>query len=285
MRKETRISVTIPVKGVPPSIVPSLRGFLNQTISPHEIVVVGVDKDLARIRESLHRQENGEIKFIGFLGDKNEARNRGFLESSGGFVLYADHDMIPKVDLIESCIKLLDKFDVLIIPERVVGGKKLLEKIHRLEKEMVMDDVDAITPRLFRRAIFKNGEMPFDKKFGVLDEWGFSLKLKRKKPRVGVSDSFLSIATEDLTLWREIRKNFHKGLWVRNLILADREEGLRRINVAKRGIRFYGSRLNYFKKEPILFSGLLFLKFIELISFMSGYLVSNFIKIQKKGVT
>ncbi|MCH7951793.1 glycosyltransferase family 2 protein [Patescibacteria group bacterium] len=274
MKKETRISIVIPVKGTPPSLLSSLKGFLNQTMSPYEIVIVGASKDLAKIKKSLNSKEKGSVKFIKFLGGKNEARNRGVLDSTGEFILYADHDMIPQTDLIESCMNLLERFDALIIPERGAGGGNLLKEIHRLEKEMVMDDLDAVTPRLFRRALFAGEELPFDRKFGVLDEWGFNLKLKTKNPRIGMADSFLTIAAEDLTLWRGIKKQFRKGLWVRNLISADRQEALRRINPVKRGIQFYGSRLNILKKEPIVFSGLLFLKFIDFVSFFSGYVMS-----------
>lgn len=277
--KTTKISVIITAKNASEAISACLRGFLNQTVLPYEVIVVGANLHLAKIKKSLNSEEKKKIKFIKFFGDKNEAWNAGFSQSLGEFVLYADYDMVPQANLIESCIKKLNEFDALIIPERGINEGDFLKKTHSLEKELVMEDDDALTPRLFRRSMFKNGEMPFDRKFGILDEWGFNLKLKTKNPHIGIVESFFTVA-DNLTLLEEMKKNFKKGLWIRNLISADKEEGLRRINPVKRGIQFYGKRLFFLKKEPILFLGLILLKFIDLASFFLGYLTSFVIRPQ-----
>lgn len=274
--KTSKISVIITVKNASDAISACLSGFLDQTVIP-EIIIVGPNKDLEKIKKSLNRSKIIGIQFIDYYGDKNGARNIGFRESAGDFVLYVDQDMTPQTNLMENCMKMLKDFDAIIIPEKGTGGVGFLEKVHSLEKELVMEDSDALTPRLFRRSMFKNGDMPFDRKFGILDEWGFNLKLKSKNPRIGIAESFFTVAV-DLTLLEEMKKNFKKGLWIRNLMAADKEEGLRRINPVKRGIQFYGKRLVVLKKEPILFPGLILLKFIDLVSFFLGYLTSFVIR-------
>lgn len=276
--KTTKISVIITVKNASEAISACLNGFLNQTVIP-EIIIVGPNKDLEKIKKSLNRGQIMGIQFIDYFGDKNGARNIGFRESSGDFILYVDQDMTPQTNLMENCMKMLKDFDAIIIPEKGIGGPGFLEKVHSLEKELVMEDIDALTPRLFRRSMFKNGEMPFDRKFGILDEWGFNLKLKSKNPRIGIVESFFTVA-DNITLLEEMKKNFKKGLWIRNLMEADKEEGLRRINPVKRGIKFYGKRLVVLKKEPMLFLGLILLKFIDLVSFFLGYLTSFVIRHQ-----
>lgn len=270
------ISVLIAIKEADLRIISCLKGFLNQTVAAHEVIIVGEDQKLRKIIKQLHFEEKKKIKFVPFLGDKNGARNIGFRESAGDFILYVDQDMTPQTNLMENCMKMLKDFDAIIIPEKGKDGPGFLEKVHSLEKELVMEDIDALTPRLFRRSMFKNGEMPFDRKFGILDEWGFNLKLKTKKPRIGTVESYL-IVSENLTLWEKMKKNFEKGRWMHNLLLEDKKEGLRRINPARRGIQFYGSRLNILKKQPILFSALVFIKFVDFLSFLSGFLVA-FIK-------
>ncbi|MBI2028791.1 glycosyltransferase family 2 protein [Candidatus Gottesmanbacteria bacterium] len=276
--KTTKISVIITVKNTSEAISACLSGFLNQTVIP-QIIIVGPNKDIEKIKKSLNRGQIMGIQFIDYLGGKNEARNIGFNESSGDFVLYSDQDMIPETNLMEKSTKMLKDFDAIIIPEKGTGGPGFLEKVHSLEKELVMEDVDALTPRLFKRSMFNNGEVPFDRKFGILDEWGFNLKLKTKNPRIGIVKSFFTVEN-NLTLLEEMKKNFKKGLWIRNLIAADKEEGLRRINPVKRGIQFYGKRLVFLKKEPIFFSGLVLLKFIDLASFFLGYLTSFVVRSQ-----
>lgn len=276
--KTNKISVIITVKNAAEAISASLNGFLNQRVIP-EIIIVGPNKDLEKIKKSLSRSQIMGIRLIDYFGDKNGARNVGFSESSGNFVLYADQDMTPQTNLMENCMMMLKDFDAIIIPEKGPGGPGLLAKVHSLEKELVMEDIDALTPRLFRRSMFKNSEMPFDRKFGILDEWGFNLKLKSKNPRIGIVESFFTVA-DNLTLVEEMKKNFKKGLWIRNLMAADKEEGLRRINPVKRGIQFYGKRLVVLKKEPILFPGLILLKFIDFASLFLGYLTSFVIRPQ-----
>ena len=217
------------------------------------------------------------IKIIQFDGDKNEARNIGFSRSSGNFVIYSDEDMIPEENLIEECSKYVKKFDALIIPEYGTSTEKFISKIYSLEKELVDSDPNALTPRLFKRSLFKNNEMPFDRKYGVLDEWGFNLKLDEKKPKVG-KIKFSSYAVIDSsTIETRIKKSFKKGQWIRSIFKVNKEEGLRRSNPVKRGIQFYASKLYYFKKTPIIFTALLLIKLLDATFFFLG-LFTSFIK-------
>jgi len=276
MKKNKRISVVIPVKGTPSSLQSCLRGFLNQSSDVHEIIVVGSKDYLIKIKNYIVANEKKRIIFLNCSGDKNEARNIGFLRAKGDYVLYADDDMVPQENLIEECTKYANNFDALIIPEQGISTRGYLSKIYSLEKKIVSSDPDALTPRLFRRSLFKNSEMPFDKKFGALDEWGFNFKLKAKKPNVGTIKLSLFTVIDHSTLTNRIKKSFKKGLWIRNLIATDKKEALRRINPIKRGVEVYGKKLNLFIKNPIIFSGLIFIKFLDFFSFISGYLFSFF---------
>lgn len=273
MRKKTKISVTIPVRETPSSLLESLKGFLNQTVLPYEIVVVGASNDLAKIKNSINNKMKKRIKFIEFFGDKNEARNKGFLESSGEFVLFADHDMIPQVDLIESCIESIGKLDALIIPEYGLAGKSYLSKIFALEKKIVMDDMGAQTPRLIRKSLYKKNELPFNSNFGVLDEWGFYIGLKRRKPKIGRVKKHFTVKDE-LGFIERVQKSYRKGLWIKNLIGEDKVEGLRRTNPVKRGIVVYANNIKYIKKQPLVFVGLVLIKILDLAFFSIGLLFS-----------
>lgn len=271
MKAKPKISVCILTKGVPLSLGKVLQGYMKQTVKPHETVVVGskVDIKALKVKIDLGRK----IKFIEFSGDKNDGRNIGLLKTSGDYFLYSDNDMIPQKDLIEKCTQKAEEFEAIIIPEYGVKTGGFLEKIYSLEKNLVNSDSNAITPRLFKRSLFKNGDMPFDKKFGVLDEWGFNLRLISKKPSMTTVNSSFTIIDKS-SLIKRLKKNYEKGLWVKNLVKDNLQEGLRRVNPIKRGIKFYSSKSHYFKKTPIIFILLLLVKLLDFIAFYLGFFVS-----------
>lgn len=276
--KKKQISIIISTLNAPQTLLDALRSYFNQNVKPLEVVVVCRSQALEKIQNFIENNNMTDIvKLVKFDGDKNDAKNIGFSKSLGDFIIYADDDMIPRNNLIKECLKVADNFDALIIPEYGIATERYLNKIYSLEKELVNSDPDALTPRFFKRTLFKNNEMPFDKKFGVLDEWGFNLKLKAKKPKVGTIESSFTII-DNSTLGNRIKKNFKKGLWIRNLIKDNKKEGFRRANPIKRGIQFYSSKSNYFKKTPLIFTSLLFIKLLDALSFFLGLFASFTVK-------
>lgn len=275
MKLNPSISVSMATVNTSPGLFKSLTAYFSQTVKPLEIVVVCDSKNFDQINRFLKtNQKNQRVKLIEFNGDKNEARNIGFSQLSGKFVIFVDADMIPGKNLIEECSKIADKFDALIIPEAGVVNGGNLAKIYALEKELVCHDPDALTPRLFRCSLYSGGEMPFDKKFGVLDEWGFSLRLKSKKPRVGTLMSSGFTVIDKATLGVRIAKSFQKGRSLKNLMAEDKAEAFKRTNPVKRGIQFYWSQSGYFKRSPIIFMALLLIKLVEAIAFFLGFIYS-----------
>ena len=122
------------------------------------------------------------------------------------------------------------------------------------------------------KSLFKN-EKPFDPKFGVLDEWGFNIKLKTKYPKIGIVNSSFTVI-ENQSLFERIKKSYQKGLWIKNLYEENKEEAFRRVNPINRGVKIYTRNFKYFKIEPILFTMLLAVKFLEVTAFFAGYAVS-----------
>lgn len=265
------ISVIIATKNADKLLKEVLGGFMKQTKSPKEIIVVGPKRVIKNIRKSF--KLNG-VNLITSNGDKNSARNRGFELSRGSHVLYVDDDMVPSPNLIEKCLDNLDSNNALIVPEYGHSGDDLLSRIFNLEKRVAMTDKDALTPRLFRRDLFKRQEKPFNPEFGVLDEWGFYANLKSKKPRVGKADGQFTV--KDRLGWvQRVRKNFNKGRWVGSLKAKDPEEGNRRSSLVKRGLKVYLGNLKFLFEDPITFVGLVVIKLADYLSFSVGNLVSK----------
>lgn len=260
---KNRVSVVIPYKDelAAYQMRDCIKSLLIQTVPPYEIIAVGkIDLKFGRL-----------IKHIKSLGDKNQARNIGIEHASGDYILYLDHDMITEPNLIENCLSLVPRYDAVIIPEKGQGGN-FWENCQKLEKELIKYDIHTVTPRFYKRLLFKKGELPFDGRFGLLDEWGFNHKLVKIKAKIGYSQSCLNVKQNGLTLKNEIKNKFHRGYWMKNFYAIDKNEAWVRINPIERGFFFYGKRLIYLFKEPIYFPGLILLKTIDFIAFMAGYI-------------
>lgn len=271
MTKRSDISVFINVKGISPTVGNTIHGFLNQSVLPLEILVIGDRASIKNTQQLLAESEKTRVKWISFSGDKNDARNKGFECSRGQFVFFVDHDMIPSSTLIAESDSLVLTHDVLIIPEVGKSQGNLLERIFSLEKKLVMEDPAALTPRLFRRSYFNSKQLPFDSRFGVLDEWGFYIKLKKNNPRIAVTKSIVTVIDND-SIFSRLIKNFKKGQSIHHLAKTDSDEAIRRVNPLTRGVFFYGRRLSRIFSQPIEFVGLVCVKFLDLTSFTLGYL-------------
>ena len=69
---------------------------------------------------------------------------------------------------------------------------------------------------------------------------------------------------------------------MKNFFSIDKEEAWGRVNPIKRGILFYGKRINNLFSDPAHFIGLVFLKLIDLMAFMAGYLIGSFVNLDSE---
>lgn len=273
MEKESSVSVVVPIKKETESLVVCLRSVLKQSFPADEIFVIGSLLDILATKKQLTSQERMKIEFIEFYGDKSEARNMGVMNSSGSFILYLDHDMRLEKNVLEKCFEMDDGFDALIIPEKG-WGNKFWQRVKKLEKRLIMHDLHTVTPRLFRKDFFQN-ELPFNPSFGLLDEWGLNQKLMFRKAKVGIVQAYITVIEKDFSLKEEMKKKFRRGLYMPIFFRVDKKEAYRRMDPVRRGILFYGKKLGWLLKEPLVFSGLLFLKMLHFLSFYTGYLAGR----------
>lgn len=285
-RSDISIAIAFKNKEFITSLVDCINSFLDQTISPVELIVVGTRNDLSILPNYFSKKKFRLINIIYSNVDKNEARNIGIEKATSKYVMYIDHDMRAKKKLLQECIKSSKKYDALFIPEKGIGGTYWNECL-KLQRELIQYDLDTITPRFFRKNIFQKGEKPFSSEFGELDEWGFNLFLQKKKAKVGSVKSFVLIK-DDINIIKKIKNKYLRGLWLSNFYKANNKETWRRVDPIKRGVIFYSKRLNYLFEQPTIFMGLLFLKVTALIAFFTGAFVGLLFppdrKIMKKDI-
>lgn len=277
------ISITIAIKGVQniPSLKKCVKSLLTQTFKPLEIIIVGEEEEISVIRFSSPKNSNINIRKIFASVDKNEARNIGILNSKGNYILYVDHDMRADKRLLENCFNKISICDALIIPEKS-NRPGFWGNCKRLERELIVYDLHTVTPRFYKKSLFDKNEKPFDSKFGLLDEWGFSNKLMKKRIKLGYSDSFILVDDANFSVLNEIINKFKRGLWMKNFYHQDRTDAWARINPVKRGLLFYSRKMGYLIKEPKYFLGLIILKTLDFVAFMTGYLTGYLFNLEKK---
>src|SRR3989338_162891 len=103
-----KISVIIPAYQHSKELPDCLESIFAQTLKPAEIIAVN-DGSTDNTAEVLEQYKN-RVKIIAQDNKgANSARNRGFDESSGDFVIFCDADIIMRPDCLEKIAKLLEK--------------------------------------------------------------------------------------------------------------------------------------------------------------------------------
>ena len=270
---KNQVSVSIAIKGREnySSLKACLFALEKQTYKNFEVILVG-DRELKNFKFKFKDHRIAFDKLI-ISGDKNEARNAGFSKAKGKYFLYLDHDMRAQENLLESCLKSSKKFDAIIIPEKGEGGN-FLANCRKLERELIAYDLDTVTPRFFKHSIIDRGELPFDKRFGLLDEWGFNIKIKNKRVSTGIAKSYLLVSDTNASVKASVKNKFQRGLWMKNFQSIDSQEAWRRIDPIKRGVIFYAKNIHYLLKDPLHFIALMALKLIDMTAFLAGYMIA-----------
>jgi len=115
MEEKIRTSVIIPTKDRFAETLRCAKSILNQTILPHEIIIVDSSRKKvlnALIRETFpHAACN--IRYFHYKGSNNMARNKGIRHSTGDIVFFFDDDVVLDKDYIKEIMKVFerDKYD------------------------------------------------------------------------------------------------------------------------------------------------------------------------------
>lgn len=105
----SRISIIIPAYQHAGELPDCLESLFAQTLKPFEIIVVN-DGSTDNTSEVLEFYKNRGVKIIEQENKgANAARNRGFDESSGDFVIFCDADIIMRPDCLEKMAEALKK--------------------------------------------------------------------------------------------------------------------------------------------------------------------------------
>ncbi len=125
------------------------------------------------------------------------ARNRGFDESRGEFVIFCDADVVMQPGMIEKMVKALDGGDVAYVYSGFRFGWKVFGAVEFDEKKLKTHNF-IHTTSLIRREVFP----------------GFDVKVKR---------------LQDWDLWLTLLENGHRGVCIDEVLFAVQVDGESRV--------------------------------------------------------
>ena len=106
------ISIIIPAYQHAKEIEHCLKSIFNQTFTDYEIIVVN-DGSTDNVLEVLEKYKSVPSRRIKIINQENKgaaaARNRGFKESGGDFILFCDADMVLNSKMLEKLLKALNE--------------------------------------------------------------------------------------------------------------------------------------------------------------------------------
>jgi glycosyltransferase involved in cell wall biosynthesis len=170
------VSVVVTTKNEEKNIENCLKSILAQTYKGVEIIVVD-NFSTDKTREIALKYTNGVFE----KGPERSAqRNFGMIEKSGGkYVMFIDADMILWPNLIEDCVRQIEKGAVsaLWIPE-IVLGKRFFSKCRRFERSFY-DGTVIDGSRFFKKDRFV-AVGGFDCKMSGPEDWDLDKKIGRE---------------------------------------------------------------------------------------------------------
>lgn len=187
------ISIIIPVYNQANKLVKCLDSILNQTFKDFEIIIVN-DGSTDNINEVIKDYKNKlratsyELRVVSQENKgANSARNRGFVEAKGEYIIFCDADVIMEPDMLAIMLKALrDNPSASYAYSSFMWGKKLF-KLWPFSAEKLLKMPYITTTTLIRREHFP----------------GFDEKLKR---------------LQDWDLWLTMLEQGHTGVWINKVL-------------------------------------------------------------------
>ncbi len=177
-----KVSIIIPVFNHARALIKSFDTILKQNFKNFEVIIVNdgsddnFDKAIQKIKNKT-KQNNLDVKIF---SQENQgapsARNHGFSESTGDYIIFWDADIIAKKNMLSEMVKILDtntRIDFVYSQFRF-GFKKFSSFDFNFDKLKELNYVH--TSSLIRR----NSIFPWDEKLKKFQDWDYFLTLAEK---------------------------------------------------------------------------------------------------------
>ena len=189
------ISIIVPVYNVEKYLDKCLNSLVNQTYKDFEVIIVndGSPDNSQDIIDKYVRDNNnfkGYIKENGGLGD---ARNFGITKANGDYLIFIDSDDYVDKYLVEECMKVINKYDLIIYEyesinesnnsKEIIKNKYNEDTVYKLSNNMdIMNNIhNCAWNKCYKKSLFKDITYPK----GWYEDLGTTYKLLDKANSIG----------------------------------------------------------------------------------------------------
>jgi len=258
------VSVIITTKNEEKNIKTCLVSIKNQTYQNIEIIVVDNNSI-----DSTKKLASEYTKYVYNKGPERSAqRNFGASKSKGKYLLFLDADMKASRKVVEECVKAIELRDVggIIIPEESYGVG-FWAKCKKLERSYYIDAGGIEAARFYKTSVFKESK-GFDIGMVSGEDWDLSSRI-RNVNKLDRIDSFIFHNEGELSLMNTVKKKYYYATKIS--VYLSKNQGKVKSDDQLSIISRYRLFLSNYKKiieDPVLFTGMLFMKSCE---FTAGF--------------
>lgn len=263
------VSVIVTTRNEEKNIAVCLESVKKQTYSKLEILVID-NNSTDKTKQIASRF----TKLIFNKGPERSAqRNFGAVKARGEFLLFLDADMKLSKNVVKDCVSKMMTSHVggIIIPEESYGigfwaNCKALERSYYLGVESIE------AARFYKKSVFNNAK-GFDSNMISGEDWDLSSRVRNdfKLDRI---KSFIYHNEGNLSLVSTIKKKYYYATKISVYIEKNRDtiKSEKNLSILTRYKLFF---TDYKKilKDPILFTGMIFMKSCEFIAGFFGFYI------------
>lgn len=266
------VSVIVPTKNSSLTLGKCLESLRNQTYLDIEIVVVDnfSNDDTPKIAKNYTK------KFYSKGPERSPQRNYGVSEAMGRYVTVIDSDMILSPNVISECVEAMEgdpKLAGVIIPEESFG-EGFWAQCKKLERSFYVGVSYMEAARFFKRSDYV-AVGGYNEAMVSGEDWDLSQRIEALGA-FSHAASYIYHNEGHISLWSTVRKKFYYA--EKFAMYKDSSKALVKISqqtsVVNRYQLFF-SRPGKLFKNPLLGTGMLFMKTCEFGFGAAGYLKSR----------
>ena len=270
---EPLVSILIPTYNSAKTIKECLDSAKTQTYAKLEIIVI--DNHSSDETKSIAEKYCSQIFVVG--PERSAQMNYGVSHSQGKYILRVDSDMILDNDLVKDCLTLCQEgVQAVVIPvlPHPSGPKNFWVSCRMLEQRMIMDDLVNVAPRFIDRTVFLSVG-GYDEKIVAFEDYDLHNRLLKSGCSVAcLQKSALWHLGEASSLSEVVIRMIKYGKTgsLGQFTKKHGSGGLKQISIIRPS---YFRHRNLFISDPLHFTGIFVMKFVQSCSVAIGALICH----------
>ena len=266
---EPRVSVIVPTFNSEETLALCLQSIKDQTYPNVEIIVV----DRYSWDGTLKVAEKFNVKVLLKGPERSAQKNLGATKAEGLFLLFMDSDMEMTPKVIEECVALCPQkgADAVMIPQ-VSVARGFLAECRKIERALYVGYETFNMPRFFRREVF-GSVGGFDENLVYGEDFDLGRRIEGAGHRIGKVRAEIRHYEGELSMKRVVLKAYNYGKALPSFIRKNP-------SLAMKGCcpTHYLRNFKLLLNHPIHLMGLIFMKLVEYIAYLTGALSITFIR-------